>query len=76
MSPAETFPAPTTLQLALETGEIWNVTNAEGAGYGTMTLRSATIRSVNTVYAQLIDRLGPTAVVEVAQRMGPAAAVA
>ena len=70
MSPAETFPAPTTLRLALETGEIWNVTNAEGAGYGTMTLRSATIRSVNTVYAQLIDRLGPTAVVEVAERMG------
>ena len=33
MSPAETFPAPTTLQLALETGEIWNVTNAEGAGW-------------------------------------------
>ena len=41
-----------------------------------MTLRSATIRSVNTVYAQLIDRLGPTAVVEVAERMGSAAAVA
>jgi penicillin-binding protein 1A len=70
LSPSETFPAPSTLQLALETGEIWDVTNAEGAGYGSMTLRSATIRSVNTVYAQLIDRLGPTTVVEVAERMG------
>ena len=70
LSPSETFPAPSTLQLALETGEIWDVTNAEGAGYGTMTLRSATIRSVNTVYAQLIDRLGPATVVEVAERMG------
>ena len=70
LSPSETFPAPSTLQLALETGEIWDVTNAEGAGYGTMTLRSATIASVNTVYAQLIDRLGPTTVVEVAERMG------
>jgi penicillin-binding protein 1A len=70
LSPSETFPAPSTLQLALETGEIWDVTNAEGTGYGTMTLRSATIRSVNTVYAQLIDRLGPATVVEVAERMG------
>jgi penicillin-binding protein 1A len=70
LSPSETFPAPSTLQLALETGEIWDVTNAEGAGYGTMSLRSATIRSVNTVYAQLIDRLGPATVVEVAERMG------
>jgi penicillin-binding protein 1A len=70
LSPSETFPAPSTLQLALETGEIWDVTNAEGAGYGTMTLRSATIWSVNTVYAQLIDRLGPATVVEVAERMG------
>ncbi|HJQ72980.1 MAG TPA: transglycosylase domain-containing protein [Actinomycetota bacterium] len=70
LSPSETFPAPSTLQLALETGEIWNVTNAEGAGYGTMSLRSATVRSVNTVYAQLIDRLGPATVVEVAERMG------
>ncbi|MGH2641313.1 MAG: penicillin-binding protein [Actinomycetota bacterium] len=70
LSPSSTFPAPSTLQLALETGEIWDVTNAEGTGYGMMTLRSATIHSVNTVYAQVIDRLGPAAVVEVADRMG------
>jgi penicillin-binding protein 1A len=70
LSPSETFPAPSTLQLALESGEIWDVTNAEGAGYGSMTLRSATVNSVNTVYAQLIDRLGADTVVEVAERMG------
>jgi membrane peptidoglycan carboxypeptidase len=35
-----------------------------------MTLRAATVHSVNTVYAQVIDRLGPNTVVEVAQRMG------
>jgi penicillin-binding protein 1A len=35
-----------------------------------MTLRAATVHSVNTVYAQLIDRLGPRTVVEVAERMG------
>jgi penicillin-binding protein 1A len=70
LSPSETFPAPSTLQLALESGEIWNVTNSEGAGYGSMTLRAATVESVNTVYAQLIDRLGAETVVEVAERMG------
>ena len=70
LSPSEIFPAPSTLQLALESGEIWDVTNAEGAGYGSMTLRAATVHSVNTVYAQLIDRLGAGTVVEVAKRMG------
>lgn len=35
-----------------------------------MTLGSATVNSVNTVYAQLIEQLGPKAVVEVAKRMG------
>jgi hypothetical protein len=33
-----------------------------------MSLRSATVHSVNTVYAQLIDRLGPRTVVEVAEQ--------
>ena len=42
-----------------ESGRVWDVTNAEGAGFGTMTLREATVHSVNTVYAQLIDQLGP-----------------
>jgi len=70
LSASETFPAPSTLQIPLETGRIWDVTNAEGAGFGTMSLRAATVHSVNTVYAQLIDRLGPTTVVEVAKRMG------
>ena len=70
MSPSEIFPAPSTLRLALESGEIWDVTNAEGAGYGSMSLRAATVHSVNTVYAQLIDRLGAGTVVEVAERMG------
>jgi penicillin-binding protein 1A len=70
ISPEEIFPAPSSLTLALPGGGTWNVTNAEGAGYGSMSLRAATIDSVNTVYAQLIDRLGPARVVEVAERMG------
>ena len=35
-----------------------------------MSLRAATVHSVNTVYAQLIDRVGPEAVVETAERDG------
>ena len=70
LSASEMYSAPSTLQIPLEGGGVWNVTNAEGAGYGAMTLRAATVHSVNTVYAQVIDRLGPNTVVEVAQRMG------
>ena len=33
-------------------------------------MQSATINSVNTVYAQLIDQLGADEVVETAERMG------
>jgi penicillin-binding protein 1A len=70
LSPSEIFSAPATLRLPLEGGGVWDVTNAEGTGAGSMTLRSATVLSVNTVYAQLIERLGADTVVEVAQRMG------
>jgi penicillin-binding protein 1A len=70
VSPETVFPAPSSIDIALDGGGIWHVTNAEGYGYGSMTLRSATIDSVNTVYAQLVQRLGADTVEEVAHRMG------
>ncbi|HEX2422747.1 MAG TPA: transglycosylase domain-containing protein, partial [Actinomycetota bacterium] len=70
ISPDTTFVAPATIDIPLPGGGYWHVTNAEGNGYGTMSLRSATVYSVNTVFAQLIERLTPEAVVETAQRMG------
>jgi penicillin-binding protein 1A len=70
LSASETFAAPSSMQFPLEGGGVWDVTNAEGAGFGAMSLRAATVHSVNTVYAQLIDRVGPETVVEVAKRMG------
>jgi penicillin-binding protein 1A len=70
ISPDTTFVAPSSIDIPLPGGGTWHVTNAEGNGYGTMSLRSATVYSVNTVYAQLIERLTPQAVVETAQRMG------
>jgi penicillin-binding protein 1A len=38
--------------------------------FGSITLETATIFSVNTVYAQLIMQVGPATVVDVANRMG------
>ena len=64
------FSAPATIDIPLDNGTVWHVTNAEGSGYGSMTLESATINSVNTVYAQLIEQLGADKVVETAKRMG------
>ena len=39
----------------------WSPHNAEGGGGGYMTLETATVHSVNVVYAQLMRDLGPTA---------------
>jgi penicillin-binding protein 1A len=49
---------------------IWKVRNAEGGGMGRITLRTATIYSVNAVFARLIMDVGPENVVSVARRMG------
>jgi penicillin-binding protein 1A len=69
-SPETIFAAPASISIPMSGGGYWHVVNAEGSGYGAMTLRAATIDSVNTVYAQLIQRLTPETVVEVADRMG------
>lgn len=48
----------------------WRVANFGNQGYGSLSLVEATVKSVNVVYAQLIMRVGPAAVVDVAHRMG------
>lgn len=48
----------------------WTVTNHEQATYPDLTLREATVFSVNTVYADLITALGPQLVVDLAQDAG------
>ena len=58
LSPSTIFSAPASIDIPLDNGTVWHVTNAEGSGYGSMSLESATINSVNTVYAQLIEQLG------------------
>ena len=63
------YDAPGTMTIPL-TREPWTVSNYEGQGGGRMTLIDATIRSVNTVYAQLILDVGPAEAVATAARMG------
>jgi penicillin-binding protein 1A len=70
ISPNTVFAAPSSIEIPLDNGQVWDVSNAEPSSYGSLTLEQATISSVNTVYAQLIEELGPEAVVEVAKRMG------
>ncbi|MGZ4124200.1 MAG: transglycosylase domain-containing protein [Actinomycetota bacterium] len=50
-------------------GETWTLHNAEPGG-GSFPLWLATADSVNTVFAQVINQVGPEKVAEVAHRMG------
>jgi penicillin-binding protein 1A len=47
----------------------WDTENAE-PGAGAMTLRDATVDSVNCAYAHVIASLGPPAVIDMAHRLG------
>ena len=46
------------------------VHNVESGGYGTIDLRQATVNSVNTVYAQLVQDAGVKDTAEMANRLG------
>ena len=48
----------------------WDVSNSADESAGTMSLMDATAASVNTIFAQLVVKVGPDAVVRAAHRMG------
>jgi penicillin-binding protein 1A len=48
----------------------WSVDNYEGGGSGPVSVRDATRRSVNGVYARLMERLCPNRVADMAERLG------
>jgi membrane peptidoglycan carboxypeptidase len=48
----------------------WNVKTYSGASYGTSSVEQATLRSDNTVYAQMALDVGAEHIVDVAHRMG------
>ena len=72
MDPDSTYysgKAPVTL--TLDDGiTTWTVNNAEGGGAGTMSVRDATVHSVNAIYAQLDLDVGPDEVRETAYDLG------
>jgi 1A family penicillin-binding protein len=72
MPVTEQFSAPGTMQLSFgDPPQVWNVGNYSDSGIGGMVdLTEATVRSYNTVYAQLILRVGTERAVEVAHAMG------
>jgi len=69
ISPYKTYQSsPLVIKLP---GKDWKVDNyTEGKGGGPMTLREATAKSVNAVFARLIMEVGAGNVVDVAKRMG------
>jgi penicillin-binding protein 1A len=63
---AMTIPDP----LCATNGVPWDVHNYADESGGYMNLLDATAHSVNTIYAQLVDEVGPANVVPVAHRLG------
>jgi penicillin-binding protein 1A len=49
---------------------LWQPGNYSDSGAGTMDLVGATASSVNTIYAQLVVKVGPERVVDIARRLG------
>jgi len=69
ISPYKSYDSsPTTLEFP--DGTKWKVGNAEGSSYGTINVYTATVRSVNVVYARIIRDVGPQRVVSMAHSMG------
>ena len=63
------FEAPAELEVPGAT-EAVTVENFGGEAFDELTVREATQHSVNTVYMQMVDEVGPEQVVDIAHRMG------
>lgn len=65
------YPAPKELVLRrANQGKDWPVRNYDDEDLGTVTVETATWKSVNTVYAQIMQQVGAKAVVDIAKRAG------
>ncbi|MGH2722570.1 MAG: transglycosylase domain-containing protein, partial [Actinomycetota bacterium] len=69
------FPAPSSIRIDSKQcrdgkGDAWSVSNYDRDEYGGLDVVDATERSVNTVYAQMIDRLEPGTVARLAEKVG------
>lgn len=70
ISPSRVYSGPGEYRFPDCTGEGCTVRNVESGSYGSITLRSATHNSVNTVYAQLVKDVGVKETAELAHRLG------
>jgi penicillin-binding protein 1A len=68
IAPQTTFPSHE-LDIPFD-GKVWHVENYEGSYLGSADLRTATIHSDNSVYAQLTSTVGPATVARMAHRLG------
>jgi penicillin-binding protein 1A len=64
-----TFAGGSSIEISTPSGP-WQVENYGGANFGNLTLLDGTVWSVNIVYAQLVDVVGPQVVVDVAKAAG------
>jgi penicillin-binding protein 1A len=65
----DVFPGGHSVTLTTADGE-WTVENHEGAVYPALTLREATVFSVNTVFARVVEAIGPERVAGLAEAAG------
>ncbi|MDY7100506.1 MAG: transglycosylase domain-containing protein, partial [Actinomycetota bacterium] len=70
IGPETIYPAPGSYTVPGCTGNHCTLSNYAGGGYGSLDLRRATERSVNTVYVQLALDVGLKATAEMANRLG------
>lgn len=67
----QAYRGPATLTLPdADGGRPWKVSNFGNQGFGTIDLLTATANSVNTVYAQLNEDIGPSLTADMAKKAG------
>jgi len=70
ISPGFTLDTPSPITLTDASGQVWTTQNYSHKREGIMNMRRATELSVNSFFAQLINKVGPQKVVDVAHKLG------
>ncbi len=70
IDPETAIPAPACLNIPMENAAPYKPCNYGGGGGGTVSIAEGTVRSYNTLYVQLMQRVGPEAAMEMATRLG------